>query len=102
MGSSFPHLHLSSFPLLHAIKHSVLKILYMITRLSKQNVFISFLYPTTGMALCLRGVRPGETASGPEGCPLALQQHQSKAEMHWRQQRVLYATSTMPFCGFPS
>lgn len=48
----------------------------MITGPSKQNVFISFLHPTTGMAVCLRGVRPGEMASGPEGCPLALQPEQ--------------------------
>lgn len=44
----------------------------MIMGLSKQTVFLSFLYPTTGMAVCLADARTGETASGLGGCPLAL------------------------------
>lgn len=85
MGSLFPHLHLPSLPL-HAIYQTLsLKNLQMIRGLSEQTVFIGFLYPTTGTAVCLVCVRPGETASELWGCSLALWQHQSKAAMHRRQ-----------------
>lgn len=53
--------------------------------LSTRTVFIGFLYPTAGMAVCLGRVRPGETASELWGCSLALWKHQSKAEVHRRQ-----------------